>query len=354
MLVHVDGFDHVSTADYLKKWTAAAPGSIISSAITRFGVGQACRLTTTGHSLSTAIPPHATIIGGAAFRFPQMNPGHIWCCGNGGYGATSQVGISVTSGGNIQAWRSSNNPGFSPGGASSGFNNAIGAPSVNALAINTWYYIEVKAVIHASAGTVEVRVNGSSAGWINLTGQNTLNSGPTASIAGFGVPVAGADLAYLDDCYLANGDTSDPLNNIANFLGDVRVVTIFPSLGNGSNVGFTPSTGTDHGAMVDDPTPDDDTTYNSSSVVGQIDTYNYPPVGLAGTVKAIQIVNYAKKDVAGTCEMAAMAGATPGTSVTVATDYVHIKQVSAKNPLTGLAWLTSEIDALEFGIKRTL
>jgi hypothetical protein len=93
-----------------------------------------------------------------------------------------------------------------------------------------------------------------------------------------------ATSAWIDDLYVCDGSGS--VNN--DFLGECRVLTLLPSDGNGSNNDFDTSAGgspADHGAMVNDTTPNDDTDYVSSSTVDHVDSWNYPALGYTGTLK---------------------------------------------------------------------
>lgn len=93
---------------------------------------------------------------------------------------------------------------------------------------NVACYVEVKFVIHDTAGSVEVRVDGTTV--LNLTNQDTRNGTPTtANTLRFG------PFMYIDDLYIL--DTTGSTNN--DFLGDVKVVAVLPD-SDGTHTDFTP------------------------------------------------------------------------------------------------------------------
>lgn len=88
-----------------------------------------------------------------------------------------------------------------------------------------YHYVEVKVYSHATAGTVEVRVNGCPI--LNLSSVNTqASSGGAISNVDVGYSTDIYHKAYtrLDDYYVCDGTGSD--NN--DFLGDVTVRTLYP------------------------------------------------------------------------------------------------------------------------------
>lgn len=139
--------------------------------------------------------------------------------------------------------------------------------SVITFVPNVWYYMEVKCTVGAS-GYVEVRKDTVTVA--SYTG-DTDNGGTTQIIGQVMVwysPNQNMGYTGIDDYYIA--DDSGSANN--DFLGDVRIDTLFPT-GNGTTNNFTPSAGSNY-QNVDDPTaPDNDTTYNDGASVGDIDEY---------------------------------------------------------------------------------
>lgn len=91
----------------------------------------------------------------------------------------------------------------------------------------SWYYVEVKLVVHASAGSVTVRVNEIQVA--TASGLDTTGGVAGTTVGGIGVEVAAAGSATqwsVDDHYQLNGAGSAPQND---FLGDIRIVSLRPS-----------------------------------------------------------------------------------------------------------------------------
>ena len=232
------------------------------------------------------------------------------------------------------------------------------ATSTLTLNLNTWYYIEFKGTIHDTTGSYEVRVDGSTVSGLSATNVDTRN-GLTGAWDNYSLAASSGNTTTgnvdFDDFYIC--DTSGSANN--DFLGDSRVETRLPytdAVSAGSNANFTPSTGTDHGAMVDETVPNGDTDYVASSTVGHIDTYKYPNLTLTGTVRGVQVAPYMEKTDAGTrtVNVVARVGSTNyahATALSPGTTYAHMQSIFETNPATSAAWTTSEVNAAEFGVK---
>ncbi len=223
--------------------------------------------------------------------------------------------------------------------------------STNTMTTATWYYIEFKVKIDNTTGTYEVRVNETSTNWgPPATSQDTQNGGTatwnTVTILG------SANNPIYDDLTICDGSGS--LNN--DFLGITKVQMKLPSTGNGGNTDFSLSTGTDHGALVDE-NPPNTTDYNFSSTVGHRDTYNYPAFGCTGTVRGVQIVPYVLKTDAGartamTVVRQSSTNYDGGTAFTPPASFGYQPQIWETDPSTGpSAWTASGVDAAEFGVK---
>lgn len=226
------------------------------------------------------------------------------------------------------------------------------ATSSSTISTNTWYYVEFKTVIHDSTGTYEVRVDGSTFGGLTATGQDTRNGGSGTWDA---VALGGFSSGQSDDLYICDGSGS--LNN--DFLGDSKVETLLPqtdAVAAGSHADFTPSTGTDHGALVDETNPNT-SDYNSSSTVGHIDSYNYPSLTLTGTIRGVQVSPFHAKTDAGARTVSTMTRVAStdyvngGTAISPPTTFGYDTQVFETNPNSGVAWTASDVNSAEFGLK---
>jgi hypothetical protein len=213
-------------------------------------------------------------------------------------------------------------------------------------------YVEVKIVLHASAGTVLVKIDGATV--LNLTSQNTANSGTAwdsfttlGSAAGFSVNID------YDDLYLADGSGAAPWNDL---LGDVRVDARVPT-GAGATTGWTPSTGSNY-ANVDDATPDDDATYNSAATSPLTDTFVVQDAPVAGaTIYGVQQCLSMKKSDSGTCTVALVVRHSGtdyvGSDLSPGMSYTYGLAITQTNPGTSAQWTESDFNAAEFGYRRT-
>ena len=226
------------------------------------------------------------------------------------------------------------------------------ATGTTVLVLNNWYYLEFKGTIHDTTGSYALRIDGVAE--VSGSGVDTRNGGTTGQwdrvrIAG----LTSSTSTFLDDFYVCDQSGAAPTND---FLGVIKIECVLPQTGNGTNVGLTPSTGTDHGALVDE-NPPNTTDYNASATVGAKDTYNLPSLALTGAILGIQTNLYVgKSDTAArsVCAVVRTGGADfDGASVSPGTTFGYFSEARALNPATGLAWTTADFDALEAGMKVT-
>ncbi len=225
-----------------------------------------------------------------------------------------------------------------------GTSTTLGTTSGANLAVGNWYFIELQ-ITDAESGSVEVRVDGVTV--LELTDVDTR----AANGVGYNTCELGARRTYVDDWYILNGAGS----TCNDFLGDVQVRSIWPT-SDGDATGWTPSTGSDHYALVDDNPCSEDTDYNSASDTAS-DLFNYSDASDLGDILAIQI-NSCMKEInpAATPTMKNLAkisgtvyeASTP--AITSAYDMLYsILEVS---PATMVAWTVSELNGAQFGVKR--
>lgn len=359
MLRFIDGFDHYAIADILGKWTThnLTGTSTIGGAIPA-RTGGACLIlsgnATNGEYVSLASTGGAvkTLFCGFGFRY-AYTPTTIFflCFGDQGVGqGQCQIGITLNSGGTLSAWRNASSASNSmrPGSVTTSGCVLLGSTPIS-LAINQWNYIEVLVVIGHGDGTVKIDINGVEA--MNLPPQDTQFT-PTAAVNV--IALAGGrstDRHAFDDLYV--GDTAAG-DDVSFLLGPQRVLTNVAQPGNGSLNNFTPSTGTDHGAVVDDPTPNADVDYNFSSTVGHRDSYHFPPMPLFGRIRAIQASQWVRTSESGARAVANFVRVKginhDGSPTGIDTTYRAVRNIWTHSPDTGLDWTVPEIDQAEFGI----
>lgn len=194
-------------------------------------------------------------------------------------GFNAQAGINITTDNKLTITR-----GFNPG-TTLETSSAV----LNSNALN---YITGKIEV-ADSGSWVVKCNGSTV----LSGSGDTQSQSSATIGGVNIGNNGS--TFHDDLVVWDSSGASPWNN---FFSDNLIVLGSPAqAGNGALTDWTPSSGSDHGAMVDDATANDDTDYNSESTPGDRDSYTFDlSVINVRTKYAVQVAICTKATSAGT------------------------------------------------------
>jgi hypothetical protein len=357
MLRFIDSFDHYALTNLSGKWTTASVSSSASGIGTTVAprTGAACLyLADTDYiGVTSTGGPQATLLVGLAFRYTAAIAESTYLLTIGDQGvlrANNQVGVAINSGGTLTLYRNNDASTGTLPGAAVGSAIALGTTTA-ALAVGAWNYLELSITIHNSAGAAELRINGVSA--LTLSSVDTqFTANATANVVGLGGARFTNPYAF-DDFYLADTVAGD---GVTTFLGPQKIVAVIASAGNGTHTDWTPSTGTDHGALVDEATPNGDTDYVSSSTVGHRDSFNFAALGITGVVTAVQAVGWARNSDAGArtinhCTRIASTTYDGGTNTALDVTYRAARQVWTTSPATAAAWTIAEIDAAEFGVR---
>lgn len=331
-LEFLDGFDHyVNNTNLTRKW--AVTSSAVNLPAGRFG-GNAIELTASpgavlDSSLLSSIPTRTV---GFAFWINGVMQVATFCAFQDA--GTTQVDLRTTATGAVQITR----------------NGTVLATTTNVLLPNAWYYLEFQATIDSISGAVMLKVwNGPGAGiWASASGVNTRFTGNSS--------MNGVSLMKFtfDDFYCLN--PSGTRNN--NFLGESRIFTSLAnadSASTGTNLLWTPDTGTAHFSRVNEASPDDDTSYVFSSTPGQIDTYKRASISPTGTIMAVQVTLTSRKDDVGPRTIAAAYRSSGGTNfagsnMTPATTYGMPRQIWEADPATTATWTVTAVNNGEFGV----
>ncbi len=255
-------------------------------------------------------------------------------------GTTRHLSFNLV-GGKITVWKGTENSGTQL------------AQATRAVRSGLWYHVQIKAKIDNSAGTVEVRVDGSAsnAKGIPATASLDTQNGGSAQITRCYINTAINNLdAFFSDFLLL--DTTGAVNNT--FPGDNKITIRFPT-GAGSHTQFTPSAGSNY-QNVDDPTPDGDATYNSDATVGHKDSFTHTSLAVTGTLIGVKHNFMHRKDNAGLREISSLcrSGGNDYTSATVFTcgsNYFMDYEMYELDPDTGIPWVASDLDSAEFGLE---
>lgn len=317
-LVLLDGFDYYTgTQSTLNGWSVT--GTMSAG---RFG-GQAFK---PGNRAARTLPStYTTLIFGVAINSADVGgPARLLTAAGVVVATISQTGVN----------------GFLKVLDSTGATVATGTTPILTDG-STWHYMEVKLVVGAT-GTVEIHLDG-------VAGEIASTVGNFGTTAIGQIELANNSVKY-DDLYVVDTTGAAPRNT---FLGDVRVGTILPS-SDGAHTQWTPNSGTTHFNRVNQATPDDDTTYLSDATAGDIDTFGFQDIDAAATVYGVQVNTYARKDDAGTRQIAPVirqGGAdSVGTTVTLGSTYAFFRQLYNQDP-TSADWTAANVNADEFGVK---
>jgi hypothetical protein len=328
-LLFMDGFEYTKDTDY--KWDS---GVTPSNTYARTG-SYSCDAW--GLTKYPAPGDSTSIMGFGIYMMAGYGPLNVRYYS----GATLQCWLAVGASG-IYAYRGS------------GTANLLGSdtrPVRNAA----WSYVEIKVFLSQTVGTITVKVNGEQV--LALTGLDNCAAAET-TYGEISFSMSGLGQCFLDDVYICDG-TGAQCND---FLGECRVVTLLPqtdAVAAGSNADFTCSTGTDHGALVDEASPNDDTDYVSSSTLNHVDTWEYPALGYTGTIKGVQMNLWARKTDSGTRAIAAVTrpvstNRVHATNHYIGTGYLYWRSIWELNPEDSAAWEVADIDGAEFGVKVTV
>lgn len=271
-----------------------------------------------------------TIITGFAFKYSDV--GTLKFMSFYEPSATEGLNFRITAGGEIQVYRST---------------TLLGTSSGAGLTTATWKWIEIKATINNTTGSVEIKVAESQV--LNLTSQDTQQGGTTEWNAIRLVSGGSSGQYTFDDWYIA--DTSGAQNN--NYLGNSRIDLIQANAVGDVNA-WTPSAGSNY-QNVDENPSDGDTTYNSDSTSTNQDLFNYAsmPTGL-GTIRGVQINTVCRETDATTFSLKTLVKTGTTTSADTAqtigtTTYTNLHRIVELDPDTSSAWTESGINGAQFG-----
>lgn len=230
---------------------------------------------------------------------------------------------------------------------------ALGTSS-ELITANGWNHLEAKVVVDDTTGAVEVRLNGVTI--LNLSGVNTdpNGSGEVSQYQTCNQTNRGADGSWYIDDVIAWDDSGSSNND---FIGDKKVFTDFPDADT-ADVDWVPSAGSDLFAMIDDPDPDGDGTYDEAENVGDVMGVTYPNVDAAVlAISAIILVHKSRKTDAGTCnvQQSCISGVsnTDGVDRPMTTAYTLYHDVIEVDPATSAPWTPTGANAMAHNLTRT-
>lgn len=338
-LLFLDSFDHYQTADFNKKWTGGG-GYAIAPGVGRCGT-QALQHNGAGNSARALAFSGATVICGFAWKYLEafsMGGTFVLCGINDAYGVTF-IRLNHAADGSLYLSLPDDSP-----------NIAQSPPGL--IHFDTWNYIEWKVLIHASAGTTEVRVNNVTQ--ITYSGK-TMGTWPSSTgilpPRVFGFQGVTNQNSLFDDLYILDGTGAAPQND---FLGDSRVEYLKPRAAGAAQAWPTVvGSGSHWLAVNDNAAPDGDSSYVEANAAGLTDTNLYDPTGLpsGNPVFGAQLSLYARKTEVGPRVIAPVMNTVVGPSVGPSYEsYQYWTTPYGVNPATGLAWTVATINAIDAGV----
>lgn len=227
------------------------------------------------------------------------------------------------------------------------------------FATDTWYYIELKTTVRTGTnGSYELRVNEVtkfSASSINLA--NAGSDGANKFYWGYTTAWSNR----LDDVYIL--DDQGSINN--SWLGDSQVEGIHP-IQDGDDSDWTPSTGSDNYAMVDDPqSAYNITDYVTGDTAAERDLYEFGNIQeLSGTIRGIAVINFGALDQAGSRTFKNKyktdgggtlydlpSNGSPEQHAVSSTGFAGFMTIAEENPDTTTNWTTTDLNNAQFGIE---
>lgn len=232
-----------------------------------------------------------------------------------------------------------------------GYAEEIDGIADESIPFNVWNYFELKFTHPSLHCQAELHMNGApliAAVPVNvLLGDVSNKANFTRLILSSGSLGSGQG---IDDVYLA--DLLGATNN--DFLGNVHITTTVPDA-DGYYQEWTPKTGIDHFAMVDDAVVDDEVTYNYTRDAGARDSYSMLPMPsdvttvLSARVNAVMRSN--STDVRRAQLLTRQGGADYySPSFSLSRDWQMYSWLLNQDP-TNTDWTPAQVDADEFGVR---
>jgi hypothetical protein len=335
-LVFIDGFDHYHTEEY--KWDNVIASVAPQDGLGRFGNGA---MAFTGTNLGVTVNKTldvaiADCVWGIAYWTENAGSAHtvMQFLDSGGV----EIGrVGFNAGGGFDLYR--------------GGSTVVASTANSLIGATTWQFIEVKYVPKNSGGTIEIRVDGV----VEATFSGDTTDGAENDIAEIklGSNIAGFDDVRYDDMYLL--DSSGTSNN--DYLGDVRVITTYPTASDTHTDFTTTGAATAHEAVDEDFTIDDDTSYIENGSIGAQHSFTTGANGVTATVFGVQVSTCAKKSdtISRAFKNTLKVGSTEieGIEHQLTVAYKVYTDIEDVNPDTSTAWDVSTADSAVIGVKVT-
>ncbi len=226
------------------------------------------------------------------------------------------------------------------------------ATGTTAIAIDTWYLIELRIKIADAGGVVEAKLDGT----VEPTFTGDTKPGADTTFDNLIFTAMGASITlFLDD--LAFNDTAGGVDD--GYCGDGHVVMLTPNAnGDSSQLVGSDADSTDNYLLVDEVPKDDDTTYVESATATQYDLYNLSAYTLQTGEAVLRLFVEARvkeTTAAGdSINLGVKSGVTESWSGNLPVTTAYARYVGADlktDPDTAAAWTQAGLNALQAGVK---
>lgn len=363
-LLWADNFGYYANADKATVYTQYVPGTLGDITIGAYGPsagpGVRFRGTSSGGAsgqlrrvLSSPVPSGSTFF--ARFKIEAVSAFSTF---SNDVSQSDSVGgnspacaLAIRSGGSTLCWLKVNQNGTLS--MYRGSTLITGATTPVALTQGVPMDVELKVVLHGSAGTIDICFGGDTGSpVVSVTGVNTTASGAT-TFDEIRLGSIGGPSGSFVECRLSNLIVWDGSGSTWNaFMGDHSVDWI-ATAAEGAHTDGAPSSGSDREAMVDEAAGDGDTSYNEKDTVGQKDSFTHAASPISGaTISGVVLVAQARKSDVGSAglKLGLRIGGTDymGSQKTLGSTMSYVHQPLEVSPATSIAFDETEFNDSEF------
>jgi hypothetical protein len=341
-LLHYENFESLNDASLPCKYTLSADANATHSIVTDTWAGQALKINRIGR-MSVLLPNSpSTVIVGCLFKYDRLNNAT-----RPGLALINIIGIAVTHL-EIRIAESGLITIIREGGA-----GTILDTGTIILKNGVWYHLEIKTTI-SNSGSIVINIDGIED--VNFSGDTQNGTSSVVDRCGFGLENTNSLVmeAYYKNTYIC--DSAGSTNN--DFLGNIVIETLRPTA-DGTTNDFTPLNAGDNYVEVDEASQDGDTSYNSSSTVGNIDLFGMD--NISNTINSVLAtgINIAMKKTDGTNRLITDVIRQGGTNYSGQgdkansganiSDYTYHTSIHETDPNTSVAWTEAGVNSAETG-----